>query len=523
MVWKRVIAVAAAIGISAGGLVACGAEDPTDYITANGSEPQNPLIPAMTNENGGGRVIELLYSGLVSYDAEGNPYNELAESIDSPDGKNYTIRLKPSAFADGTPVRAENFVRAWNYAVEHSQTLEYAFEGIEGYVEGASELSGLNVVDDYTFTVALKDVQTDFATQLGYQAYFPLPDSAFEDMEAFGQKPVGNGPYAVKEWTHYDSIRLVPNEHYEGSKRVHNDGVKFLFYATLDAAYADLLANNLDVLDTLPDTAFATYEEELEGRSVNQPSAVFQGFIVPARLEHFSGEEGRLRRHALSRAINREQVTELIFEGTRTPATDFTSPSVPGHADDLPGVEAVDYDPEEARRLWAQADALSPWSGEFTIAYNADGGHQAWVDAVTNQIRNALGIEAVGKPYPDFKSLRDDVNQRATSGAFRSGWQADVPVLSDFLQATFATNGSGNDSDYSSPVVDEQLALGKASATAEEANEHYNLAQEQLFKDLTTIPLWYANTVGGHSEDAESVVFAWNGLPMLNDVRRVQR
>ncbi|KQB83707.1 peptide ABC transporter substrate-binding protein [Corynebacterium oculi] len=522
MVRRRIIALLAAMGIAAGGLAACGSEDPTDYITANGSEPQNPLLPGMTNETGGGRVIELLYSGLVSYDPQGKPYNEVAESIESEDGKHYTIRLKQTSFADGTPVKAQNFVRAWNYVVEHSQTLEYAFQGIEGYEEGIAELPGVQVVDDYTFTVALKEVQRDFPTQLGYQAYFPLPDSAFADMEAFGQNPVGNGPYRMNKWTHYDSITLIPNEHYQGARQVHNDGVKFLFYASLDAAYADLLANNLDVLDAVPDSAFATREEELEGRSVNQPAAIFQGFAIPERLDHFAGEEGALRRRAISLAINREQVTDLIFEGTRTPATDFTSPTIPGHADNLPGAEVLEYNPEEAKRLWAQADALSPWTGEFTIGYNADGGHRAWVEAVTNQLRNALGIEALGKSYPDFKSLRDDVGHRTTSGAFRAGWQGDTPLLSDFLVATFSTTGGSNDTDYSNAEVDRQIALGKASDTMEEANEHYNLAQVQLLKDLPTIPLWYSNTVGGYSENVSDVVFTWTSLPALEKVRRIE-
>ncbi|WPF66940.1 MULTISPECIES: ABC transporter substrate-binding protein [unclassified Corynebacterium] len=522
MVRRRIIALLAAMSIAGGGLAACGSDDPTDYITASGSEPQNPLLPGMTNETGGGRVIELIYSGLVSYDASGEPYNEVAESIESEDGQHYTIRLKQTSFADGTPVKAQNFVRAWNYAVANSQTMEYAFEGVEGYEEGIEELPGVQVVDDYTFTVALKQVQRDFPVQLGYQAYYPLPDVAFEDMEAFGQNPVGNGPYRVSAWTHYDNIKLVPNEHYRGARQVHNDGVKFIFYATQDAAYADLLANNLDVLESLPDSAFATYEQELEGRQVNQPAAIFQGFVIPERLEHFSGEEGALRRRAISRAINREQITDLIFEGTRTPATDFTSPTIPGHSDDLPGAEVLEYDPEEARRLWAQADAISPWSGEFSLGYNADGGHQAWVDAVTNQLRNTLGIEAVGKPYPDFKSLRDEIGNRATSGAFRAGWQADTPMLSDFLVAMYTTTGGSNDSDYSNAEVDRQVALGKAAETTEEANEHYNLAQEQLLKDLPCIPLWYSNTVGGHSENVSDVSFAWTSLPVMEEIRRVE-
>ncbi len=54
-------------------------------VLANGTEPQNPLIPANTNEVGGGRVVEMLFAGLVYYDANGDVVNDMAESIDTED------------------------------------------------------------------------------------------------------------------------------------------------------------------------------------------------------------------------------------------------------------------------------------------------------------------------------------------------------------------------------------------------------------------------------------------------------
>ena len=46
-----------------------GSTQSANYITARGSEPQNPLIPGNTNEVGGGNIVDLIYSGLVYYDA----------------------------------------------------------------------------------------------------------------------------------------------------------------------------------------------------------------------------------------------------------------------------------------------------------------------------------------------------------------------------------------------------------------------------------------------------------------------
>ena len=145
-----------------------------------------------------------------------------------------------------------------------------------------------------------------------------------------------------------------------------------------------------DSTDAIPDSAFSTFENELGDRAVNQPAAIFQSFTIPESLPHFKGEEGNLRRQALSYAINREEITSTIFGGTRTPATDFTSPVIPGHSDSLAGAEVLTYNPEKAKELWEKADKISPFEGSVKISYNADGGHQAWVDAVANSIRNTL-------------------------------------------------------------------------------------------------------------------------------------
>ncbi len=74
---------------------------------ASATEPANPLIPTNTTETGGGKILDLIFSGLVYYDAEGKPVNEVAESIDSPDGQNYTIKIKSGwTFTNGEPVTA---------------------------------------------------------------------------------------------------------------------------------------------------------------------------------------------------------------------------------------------------------------------------------------------------------------------------------------------------------------------------------------------------------------------------------
>ncbi|WP_062310866.1 peptide ABC transporter substrate-binding protein [Demequina rhizosphaerae] len=541
---KSVLGAAAVASASALVLVGCssnGSETDTSaaadggstgdaIIKTNGSEPQNPLIPVATNETGGGKIIDALFAGLVYYDATGAAHNEVAESIETEDSQTFTVKLKDGwTFTDGTPVQAHNFVDAWNWGADlaNSETAlnSYFFEQIDGFSwdESVPEMSGLEVIDDLTFTITLSAPNAEFPLSLGYSAFYPLPDSFFEDPDAFGAAPVGNGIYTLADagdWQHDVQIDLSINDSYAGEREVQNDGLQIIFYASQDAAYADLLANNVDVIDGIPDSAMASYESDLGDRAVNQPAAIFQSFTIPQELEHFSGEEGKLRRAAISMAINREEITDVIFQGTRTPASDFTSPVIDGWSDSLAGAEVLEYNPEEAAKLWAEADEISAWDGTFEIGYNSDGGHQTWVEAVTNSIKNTLGIEATGNAYATFADFRTDITNRTIGTAFRTGWQADYPSLENFLGPIYYTGAGSNDGDYSSEAFDTLIDEGRTSLDPAEAAAKFQEAQEVLFVDLPAIPLWYSNVTGGYAETVDNVQFDWHSVPLFYEITK---
>ncbi len=497
-----------------------------NYVTINGSEPQNPLLPTNTNETGGAHLINNLFSGLVHHDASGEAKNDLAESFEvNDDNTLWTITIKKGRkFNDGTPVTAQSFVDSWNFGAnaKNAQLGQSFFSMIEGYSEETeSDLTGLTVVDDRTFTVKLTSPDAQFPTKTGYYVYFPMPAVAFEDLEAFGQYPVGNGPYILKDenaWKHNVEATLIPNPDYQGEFKPKNDGLVFKFYESLTSAYADLLSDNLDVLDTVPTESLEVYQADLGDRVIEATTARNNTFTIPQSLEHFSGEEGKLRRQAISMAFNREEITQVIFNGTRTPAHDFTSPALPGFDPKLKGNEVLEYNAAEAKKLWEKADKIAPWTGTFEIAYNADGGHQEWVDAVCNGIKNTLGIQAQGKPYATFKELRNDVVNRNITTAFRTGWVADYPLLSSFLTDLYSTGAGSNDGDYSNAKFDKLMTQAAGQTDDEKFFEDLNKGQEILLQDLPVIPLWYQQMVGGHSTKIESVTLAWDGKPDYTEI-----
>ena len=521
----RAAAVGAAVLLVVASLAGCGSGVSTDVVVVNGGEPQNPLVPTNTNDSNGGRIIDRLFAGLMSYDAKGAPSLEVARSIDTTDNTNYRIVLKPGCrFSDGSPVTARSFVDAWNYGAlaTNAQLQQSFFSPIAGFDEVAAPqpaahiMSGLQVVNDREFTVRLKAPTIDFKLRLGFWPFYPLPDAAFKDMTAFGRHPIGNGPYKLADgepWLHNVKIELVPNGRYHGNRATRNKGLRFVFYANLDTAYADLLSANLDVLDTIPPSELPVYRKDLGDRALTAPAAMNQSLDTPLRLPHFSGVEGRLRRLALSAAINRPQICRQIFFGARSPARDFTASSLPGFDPNIGGNDALDFDPDRARRLWSQADAIFKWTGRYAIAYNADGGHQEWVDAVANSIKNILGIDAVGAPQPTFAGFRSQITGRTITTAFRAAWQGDYPSMLEFLAPLFVTAAGANDVGYSNPDFDAVLTKAEAAASLPESYGLTNDAQRILLHDMPTIPLWYTIAVAGRSSTVNDVVITWNGLP----------
>ena len=542
---KKALAFAAAACALGMLLSGCGASndaasDGGNIITAYNSEPQNPLIPGNTNETGGGKPIDLLFSRLISFDAKGNASNEVAESIEAnADATQYTIKLKKGwKFTDGTPVTAESFTKAWSYTAnaKNAQKCASFFSTIKGYdklqdadnLKGDEQLEGLTVVNDNEFTVDLNQSDSVFAIKVGYSGFAPLPESFYKDPKAFGERPVGNGPYKFQSWDHDNEIVLVKNPDYKGNRTPKNDGVTFKVYTKDEAAYADIQSGSLDVMESVPASATKTFETDSTVQAYNKAGSVIQQFTIPSGLKHFEAgtEEGTLRRQAISMAINRNNICEKVLNGTGTPASDFTSPLTPGYSDSLKGSDNLKYNASKAKELWEKANAISPWTSDdkLTFAYNADGGHETIYTAVVNSINNTLGSEvAATNPYPTFNDYRTAVSDRKVQGAFRSGWQPDYPSAENYLVQNFssAADGNGsNDGDYKNSKFDDLCNQAAAAQTTDEANKLYQQAQEVLLNDLPAVPLYYANAYGVASTNVSNFEMNWQNLPVYENMTK---
>ncbi|MCH8613162.1 peptide ABC transporter substrate-binding protein [Arsenicicoccus dermatophilus] len=508
---------------SAGGSGAAGSGAKGGQITVRGCNPENPLVPGATTETCGGDVIDATTSRLVHYNVDtAKPENDLAESIETKDNKLFTVKLKKgSKFSDGTEVKAKNFVDAWNYTAlsTNAQGAAYFMEPIAGYADLQAEkgstpkakvMSGLKVVDDYTFTVTTTDPISNLPERLGYSAFAPLPDAFFKDPKAFGDKPIGAGPFMVDTWTKNQSIVLKKNPNYQGSRKPGVDQITFKIYQDSTAAYNDVVAGNLDVTDEVPTSALAgdKYKQDLPDRNAQKEYGGFSSVTFASPKADPSVQNPKVRQ-AISMAIDRQAIIDSQFNGSRTVATGWVSPTVNGYKAGACG-EYCTFDAAKAKAKLAEAGGFK---GKLTLSYNADASHKDWSEATCQSIKDALQIDCVATPVVDFKTFRTQVKSREMKGMFRTGWQMDYPSIENFLTPIFATGASSNDGDYTDPAFDAKLKEAAAATDPAKANELYQQAEGMLKETMPAIPLWYPKATVGWSDKVTNVKITAFGKP----------
>ena len=492
-------------------------------------QPENPLVPGNTTESEGAQIIESLWTGLVQYAPDGSiEYTGIAESIESEDNTTWTITLKDGwTFHDGSPVNAQSFVDAWNYTAysPNAQGGSYFLSKIEGYADlqapvdeatgeptgepAAKELSGLEAVDDQTFEVTLSAPFAQFPVTVGYSAFHPMPAAFFEDPEAVAgadYTPIGTGPFKADGPLEPGvGITLSRYEDYAGEDAANADTVEYRIYADINTSYTDVLGGNLDVTGKVPPDAIATVKDEFGDRYFEAESSSFTYVGFPIYDERWS--DPRVRQ-AFSMAIDREAITEAIFEGTRTPAASAVAPVIEGYREDA--CEYCRLDVEAANQLLDEAgfDRSQP----VELMFNSGAGHEAWMEAVGNQLRENIGIEEFTLSGDlDFSEYLPLLEGKGATGPFRLGWGMDYPSMENYLGPLYSKAGfppaGSNYPFYVNEEFESLLTQGNTAATNEEAIEFYQQAEDILLQEMPIAPMMYRLEQGAHSENVSNVGF----------------
>ncbi|MDR1264836.1 MAG: ABC transporter substrate-binding protein [Propionibacteriaceae bacterium] len=390
---RLVVLVASGLALA---LAACGSTDTSNdpsatagagLVSIAGTVPEGPFYPADITESNREVIARNIFDGLVRVDTDGAVVFEVAESIKTDDAVHFTVTIKQGQlFANGETVTAASFVDAWNWGAygPNAQKSASNYAPIKGYdavhpvQEGAEPaaqtLSGLAVVDERTFTIELTAPTISFIGQLTDGVFVPLPQAFFDDPASFADRPIGNGPYQLRDKIDIsDGAYLDPNPNYTGTRQPRNDGLYIRFYTSLDTVYQDVLGDNLDI-GSASGGGLLTAAADFGDRFVVGPGGPTQTLAFPLWDDFWGSEAGLKVRQAISHSIDRQAIIDTIFIGLAAPARDFTQQGLDGWSDAIPGVDVLDFDPALARRLLAEAGGYPRET--LTIYYNADGSHR---------------------------------------------------------------------------------------------------------------------------------------------------
>ncbi|MHB8761167.1 MAG: peptide ABC transporter substrate-binding protein [Coriobacteriia bacterium] len=507
-----------------------GEEEPASEITMGGTfnfrinEPAF-IDPVNLQESEGTQVGQVLFDSLVAFDPiTSEVIPAAAERWEAnEDATVWTFYLVEGAkFHDGSGVTAEDFKYAWERICTpaNESEISYHLAAVQGYDEmqdeSATELSGVRVVDDYTLEVTLNYGFADFEYVAGHPALAPVPQAAVEaDPDAFSEMPIGNGPFMMSEpWAHDQYIKVEKFADYYGDEP-NIAAIEFKIIGDVDSAFLEFQAGNLDFTD-IPtgqiQTAVDTYGESPDGYTVNPGEQVSLGAEQAIYYLLINNEDPALSdpkvRQALSLAIDRQDICDKVYEGTRVPASSIVPPGIVGHEEGA--FQYSEYDVEAAKE--ALAEAGFPDGEGFpaiTLEYNTGSNHQD-VLALVQEDLAAIGItaELLGSEWAQYLDKLAAKDYQVG----RLGWIADYPIMDNFLYPLFKSGSSDNFSFYANTEVDEMLDEARKTTDADERIALYQEVEKMVGDNATVIPMNYYRHTRVVSDRVNDGIYSPNGL-----------
>lgn len=489
-------------------------------------EPRT-LLPAGVRTDCGAQVLTSLFAGLVELDpgtgkpSWGRPNDRsVARQITTVDAQTWIIQLEEDwQFHDGEPVTARSFVDAWNDAAlgSNPRAMGFLFRDIVGFDQLQCQeavcdptrrsMRGLRVLDPHTLVVSLSAPDSMFPRRLGHLAFSPLPRAAFEDLDAFVEQPIGNGPFRMDgAWEHDRVIRLVRNEDFAGLPAIPE---RVELRLEVGDPMPLLLDGALDILTKPPVPA-----DELPAhvRRVTAPGDDYTFLVAPAHRPRLS-KPALLK--GLSMAIDRAAIVEEHLDGRAEPARGLIPPIASSGVDRC-GLECR-FDLQRARRAVRGVAAVE--SG-IEVWYDGDSA-AGWVGALLEGWRRAfddsLGpLRARPLPHQQFVGHLQD---RRVDGLYVLGWSMDVPSPGEYLGELHGQDGLVNLDGYGRPGVHSLFERARRLGTDEAGLGPWFDLERAIMEDWHHIPLWNATHEVLVGTRVAEVALDGNGRVILADVR----
>jgi ABC-type transport system substrate-binding protein len=441
----------------------------------------------------------------------------VAESFEpNADATEWVFNIRDGlTFSNGEEVLPSSFVRAWERAsnADFAGQYSYLFSFIEGgqeklcYQSDAEECQGVTPAETIsgvtpddeamTLTVRLSAPYGNFPAVAGFQLFFPMPsdvDDLEDQTEWENGLMIGNGPYKLTEPRSDQEIVLERNEEWGGDIYGNDsatlDRIAFRVSQDPDSAFNAFEAGDGDVA-TIPSGRAAELEDTYDTTS-DLTLLATNFFEFNHEDPAIGGSENKLLRQAISQAIDRDEINEAAYAGTRKNATGVAPAGIPGYEAEGQ-CDYCESDVEAAR------DAFEQWeqdgnslSGPIRIQHESGVQLQADIVQIMVDNLNEAGIEAEAEPL-DSETYFDQLGDGACQFCL-SGWIADYPTYDNFLNDLFYTDSGNNHGKYSNPEFDRLVDEAKATTDADEANALFQEAERLLLnEDVGVVPLNFQN------------------------------
>ena len=470
--------------------VGCGGN--TDETTGETSGGEKTLIvraigdpmsfnPDTLADDNAYAIVQNLFNRLVKLDASKQVVPDLATDWEvSEDGMAITFHLRDDAhWHDGEKVT--------------SKDVKYTFDTIKDnpayYMSTRLQIvDSIEAPDDYTVVFNMKQPDVSFIADLGWYATFILPEHIYNNGQAWednpaAKEPIGSGPFKFVEHKQGESITLVANDDYhEGRPKL--DRLIFSIIPDDATAVQALINGEIDVLETVP---AANVDELLANNNIRM---VLNEYPSPMRiifnLDNEILSDVNVRR-AIATAINREEISEKIFNGIQKPEYNYY-PSLIEWASNSEDA-APKFNIEEASRILEEAGYVKDADGFYirglTIDVFEGGGYPDAAKLMSATLAQA-GIELTVQVH-EFNAWNEKVTvQKDFMLELQGGFMGPDP---NALYKRLGTGQASNVGNYSNSEFDDLCLRAVAIGDMEERAELYKEAQAILAKDIPYLPL----------------------------------
>ncbi|MBW8301208.1 MAG: ABC transporter substrate-binding protein [Hydrogenophaga sp.] len=424
----------------------------------------------------------------------------------SADGKELTMKLREGVkFHDNTSFNAAAVVAT----IERNVTLPES--------RRKSELSSVEKVEatgDYEVRFTLKAPDVTLLAQLSDRAGMIVSPTVAKELGAnFGSRPVCAGPFKFVERVQQDRIVLEKFADYWDKDKVFIDKVTYLPIPDTTVRLANLRSGELDMIERLAATDAASVKNDA---TLTYADAVGIGYMAMyvniangPRADNPFGKDKRLRQ-AFSLAIDREALSQVVFEGTAMAGNQPYPPTSPWFNKEIP-VPARDI---------AKAKELMKAAGHETLDIELQHANSPVVTQMMQVIQSMVAEAGfnVSLKATEFATLLSE----QTAGNFqlsRSDWSGRVDPDGNLHQ--FVTcEGGINDAKYCNAEVDTLLNEARASTDEAVRKQKYDAAGKILDDDLPVIYLGHQSWIWAFKKEVSGFVPSPDGMIRLLGVKK---